>query len=116
MAGCVQLDVRGRRTPPARPGAPGHAGTGAFEGGVCEGGTCEETRTSEGGACEEARAPEGGACEEARAPEGGTCEGARASEGSPREDPSAAPAASAACACEGCVMRADGTLPRGHCS
>ena len=102
MAGCVQLDVRGPRTHPARPVEAWRAGTGAFEGGVCEGGTCEETRTSEGGACEEARAPEGGACE-----------GARASEGSPREDPSAA---SAACACEGCVMRADGTLPRGHCS
>ena len=131
MAGCVQLDVRGPRTYPARSvearraGANGpEAGAGersrrtgkgrTGEGRTGESRTCQgvagEACTSEGAACEETCAAEGSACKETRAAETAASEACAPKRGTGKADP-----ASASRPCEGRFVRANGTLPRGYC-
>ena len=126
MAGCVQLDVRGPRTYPARPveawcaGANGaeagagersrRTGEGHTSQGVADEACTSEACTSEGAACEETRAAEGCACKETRAAETAAAEARAPKRGTGKAGP-----ASASRPCEGRFVRANGTLPRGHC-
>ena len=122
MPGRVQLDVRGPRTHPARSVEARRAGANGPEAGAGKGsrrtgndrtfqqGVACEAYTSEGAACAKTRAPEGGIRKETRVAETATAEARASKLGTPKAGP-----ASASRPSEGRVVRANGTLPRGHC-
>ena len=123
LAGCVQLDVRGTCTYPARPVEACRAGANGSESRAGERsrrtgerrtfqGVAGEARASEGVAREETRATEGGSCEETCATETRTSETRAPKRGTGKAG--SATSASIACTCEGRVVRTDGTLPRSH--
>ena len=122
MSGRVQLDVRGPRTHPTRSVEARRAGANGQETGAGEGsrrtgndrtfqqGVVGEACTSEDVACTQTCAAEGDSRKKNRAAETSTAEACATKRGTCKAGP-----ASASRPSEGRVVRANGTLPRGHC-